>query len=92
LTEWDAESGHHTPAKSRDQVEALMVEYMETQFAQGVAWFSVSRHMLGLRHGQPGARKWRQVWSDHKLKHLPAREVAKMAASALSSDVKSPLT
>ena len=92
LTEWDAESGHHTPAKSRDQVEALMVDYMETQLAQGVAWFSVSRHMLGLRHGQPGARKWRQVWSDHKLKHLPAREVAKMAASALSSDVKSPLT
>ena len=92
LTEWDAESGHHTPAKSRDQVEALMVEYMESQAMNGVPWFAVSRHMLGLRHGQSGARKWRQVWSDHKLKHLPAREVARLAASALSSDVKSPLS
>ena len=92
LTEWDAESGHHTPAKSRDQVEALMVEYMESQAMNGVPWFAVSRHMLGLRHGQSGARKWRQVWSDHKLKHLPAREVARLAASALSPDVKSPLS
>ncbi len=92
LTEWDAATGHHTPAKSLDQVEALMVEHMETQALNGVPWFAVSRHMLGLRHGQPGARKWRQVWSDHKLKHLPAREVARLAASALSSDVKSPLS
>ena len=92
LTEWDAATGHHTPAKSRDQVEALMVEHMETQALNGVPWFAVSRHMLGLRHGQPGARKWRQVWSVHKLKHLPAREVARLAASALSSDVKSPLS
>ena len=92
LTEWDAESGHHTPAKSRDQVEALMVEHMETQALNGVPWFAVSRHMLGLRHGQPGARKWRQVWSDHKLKHLPAREVSRLAASALSPDVNSPLS
>jgi tRNA-dihydrouridine synthase A len=92
LTEWDAATGHHTPAKSRNQVEALIVEHMETQALNGVPWFAVSRHMLGLRHGQPGARKWRQVWSDHKLKHLPAREVARLAASALSSDVKSPLS
>ena len=92
LTEWDAESGHHKPAKSRDQVEALMVEYMESQAMNGVPWFAVSRHMLGLRHGQSGARKWRQVWSDHKLKHLPAREVARLAASALSPDVNSPLS
>ena len=92
LTEWDAESGHHTPAKSRGQVEALMVEYMESQAMNGVPWFAVSRHMLGLRHGQSGARKWRQVWSDHKLKHLPAREVARLAASALSPDVNSPLS
>ncbi len=92
LTEWDAESGHHTPAKSRDQVEALMVEYMESQAMNGVPWFAVSRHMLGLRHGKSGARKWRQVWSDHKLKHLSAREVARLAASALSPDVNSPLS
>jgi tRNA-dihydrouridine synthase A len=38
--------------------------------------------MLGLRHGLPGARKWRQVWSDHRLKTLPAREVWLIARQA----------
>jgi tRNA-dihydrouridine synthase A len=42
-------------------------------------WYSIARHMLGLRHGLAGARRWRQVWSDHKLKHLSAREVSKIA-------------
>jgi tRNA-dihydrouridine synthase A len=35
--------------------------------------------MLGLRNGLPGARRWRQVWSDHRLKTLPAHEVMAMA-------------
>jgi tRNA-dihydrouridine synthase A len=35
--------------------------------------------MLGLRHGLHGARKWRQVWSDHRLKPLPPREVWALA-------------
>jgi len=50
------------------------VIYMEAQQQLGVAWSTVARHMLGLWTGQPGARKWRQVWSDHRLKaHSPAQ-------------------
>ena len=38
--------------------------------------------MLGLWNGTPGARRWRQVWSDHRLKdHAPA-EVAMLATRA----------
>jgi tRNA-dihydrouridine synthase A len=59
---------------------------MTAQAALGVPWFAVSRHMLGLRHGQAGARKWRQVWSDHRLKHLPVAEVAALALKQLGSD------
>jgi tRNA-dihydrouridine synthase A len=32
-----------------------------------------------LRNGLPGARRWRQVWSDHRLKTLPAHEVMALA-------------
>jgi tRNA-dihydrouridine synthase A len=67
-----------------DEVEAQMVHYMGTQAKQGVGWFAVSRHMLGLRHGQKGARRWRQVWSDHRLKDRPAAEVAALAREALT--------
>ena len=57
-----------------------MVEYMEREAQQhGTHWYSVARHMLGLRHGLPGARHWRQVWSNHRLKDLPASEVSHIA-------------
>ena len=36
---------------------------------RGEPWSHASRHMLGLRNGEPGARRWRQVWSDHRLKN-----------------------
>ena len=77
LARWDevffgAEPGTLT----REQVEEEMVAYMEREAAaHGTHWYAVARHMLGLRNGLPGARRWRQVWSDHRLKHLPAREV-----------------
>jgi tRNA-dihydrouridine synthase A len=43
--------------------------------------------MLGLRHGLPGARRWRQVWSDHRLKHLPAAEVMALARAARAETI-----
>jgi tRNA-dihydrouridine synthase A len=37
---------------------------------------------MGLYDGVPGARRWRQVWSDHRLKgHAPA-QVAALARHA----------
>jgi tRNA-dihydrouridine synthase A len=68
------------PQPRREAVEAAMVAYMERlQAEEGEGWYAVARHMLGLRHGLPGARRWRQVWSDHRLKALPAREVWALA-------------
>ena len=60
-----------------------MVEYMEREMAQyGTPWPRIARHMLGLRHSLPGARIWRQVWSNHLLKDRPAREVHELAMQA----------
>jgi tRNA-dihydrouridine synthase A len=82
LTEWDATFfGAPDAGATRDIIELAMVEYMEREAAaHGTPWHAIARHMLGLRHGQPGARRWRQVWSDHKLKGLPARTVYAQAA------------
>ncbi len=38
---------------------------------RGTPWHSIARHMMGLYNGPPGARRWRQVWSDHGLKTRP---------------------
>ena len=81
LTRWDAlYYGAPESTCTREGVEAAMVDYMEREAATyGTHWYAIARHMLGLRHGLPGARRWRQVWSDHRLKHLSASEVMALA-------------
>ena len=84
MAEWDARFfGATTATPSCDAIEAAMVAYVEREAAaHGTPWASIARHMMGLRNGEPGARRWRQVWSDHRLKHLPAREVQAQARDA----------
>jgi tRNA-dihydrouridine synthase A len=81
LSQWDeAFYGAAPNGLTREAVEAQMVAYMAREAAEhGTAWYPIARHMLGLRHGLPGARKWRQVWSDHRLKNLPVHEVWRLA-------------
>jgi tRNA-dihydrouridine synthase A len=93
MTEWDMlfYGDAHAPPLA-EAVEEAMVRYMERAFAEdGCPWYAIARHMLGLYHGRRGARLWRQVWSDHRLKPLPPREVlarahAAMAQSAVVAD------
>jgi tRNA-dihydrouridine synthase A len=83
MAQWDTRFfGDAPPALDRAEIEARMVEYMERVAAHGEPWSRVARHMLGLWNGLPGARRWRQVWSDHRLKDLAPREVARRAAAA----------
>ncbi|MBQ0931028.1 tRNA dihydrouridine(20/20a) synthase DusA [Ideonella sp. 4Y16] len=74
MADWDQRflGAPDNPAQDRDQVEAALVAYMARS---GVPWSHIARHMLGLRNGLPGARRWRQVWSDHRLKSQPAQAV-----------------
>jgi tRNA-dihydrouridine synthase A len=41
------------------------------------------RHAMGLWNGVPGARRWRQVWSDHRRKAQSPRAVQRPAAEAM---------
>ena len=85
LAEWDARF-FAAPAgtTTRDEVETAMVEYMERLIERGEPWSHASRHMLGLRNGEPGARRWRQVWSDPAMKGQAPREVSRIARRALA--------
>lgn len=81
LARWDA-SFYGEPASGlrREEVEEAMVRYMEREHAaRGTPWHSIARHMMGLYNGLPGARRWRQVWSDHRLKGEAPREVMRRA-------------
>ncbi len=81
MSDWDA-TFYDEPLceQTRESVEQQMVDYMAREVAlHGTPWSTIARHMLGLRHGLPGARRWRQVWSDHRLKGLHPAEVAAIA-------------
>ncbi|MBS0449742.1 MAG: tRNA dihydrouridine(20/20a) synthase DusA [Proteobacteria bacterium] len=88
LAEWDAEFfGEEPRSLTREDIEERMCDYMVREAAaHGTHWYSIARHMLGLCNGLPGARRWRQVWSDHRLKHLPPHEVMQLARSRVSKD------
>jgi tRNA-dihydrouridine synthase A len=81
LAEWDARF-FNTPELpvTREEIEFQMCDYMAREAAlHGTPWSSIARHMLGLRHGLAGSRRWRQVWSDHKLKDLGSHAVMALA-------------
>ena len=70
MADWDTRYfGAASPGLDRDEVELRMADYMQRLAGAGEPWWHAARHMLGLRNGLPGARRWRQVWSDHRLKH-----------------------
>ncbi len=84
MAEWDARFlGDDQAAPTREGVEAAMVDYMTALVAHGVSWSHAARHMMGLAHGLPGARRWRQVWSDHKLKDVAPADVMQQARQAM---------
>ncbi|MEX0852842.1 MAG: tRNA-dihydrouridine synthase, partial [Bauldia sp.] len=47
-------------ADPRDVVEG-MLPYFAAEMARGTPLAYLTRHMLGLFHGLPGARRWRQL-------------------------------
>jgi tRNA-dihydrouridine synthase A len=71
MADYDARFyGDDTPVKSRIEVLAAMLPYIAAQLAQygdkGLKLNSITRHMLGIMTGLPGARAFRQLMSDPK--------------------------
>lgn len=83
MAAWDgAFFGEPGPAASREAVEAQWLVYLERLHAAGTPWTHAMRHALGLWNSTPGARRWRQVWSDHRLKGEAPGKVARLATQA----------
>jgi tRNA-dihydrouridine synthase A len=56
--------GQDAPPLDRSAVVETMVRYLHARHHEGVEVRHVARHMLGLYHGEPGARAWRRMLSD----------------------------
>ncbi|MEM1146578.1 MAG: tRNA dihydrouridine(20/20a) synthase DusA [Pseudomonadota bacterium] len=59
--------------------------YIRAQLDAGVRLSSMTRHMLGLFHGRPGARTWRRILSEQGPKPGASLQVLDAALEAISS-------
>jgi tRNA-dihydrouridine synthase A len=61
--------GDTAPVPSRADLVRAIQPYIAEQMSIGVRLHAITRHMLGLYHGQPGARAWRRYISERS--YLP---------------------
>ena len=58
--------------------------YLAARLAEGVPLAAMSRHMLGLFHGRPGARAWRRILTVEGVKPGAGLEVVDSALAAVT--------
>jgi len=63
----------------RREVVERMLPYIERELAAGEPLHRMTRHMLGLFAGQPGARHWRRYLSEHGFRKGAGVEVIEAA-------------
>jgi tRNA-dihydrouridine synthase A len=69
---------------SRDMIIRRMLPYIETELSAGTALKHITRHMLGLYQGVPGARAWRRHLSQHATASNAGIEVIEEALHAMN--------
>ncbi len=69
---------------SRHAVVESMLPYIEAQCAAGVPLVRITRHMLGLFNGMPGARAWRRYLSENATRKGAGPETVRAAAALVA--------
>lgn len=70
--------------KSLSSVIRAMLPYIEAELAAGTRLHQISRHMLGLFHGEKGARAWRRHLSEKATRPGAGIEVLLSALEAVT--------
>ena len=72
--------------RTRHEVIEAFLPYVEAQRVAGVPLHAMSRHVLGLFNGQPGARLWRRYISENAPRKTAGVEVLLQALAFVSAD------
>ncbi|MFL2495035.1 MAG: tRNA-dihydrouridine synthase [Porticoccaceae bacterium] len=54
--------------KTRQKIAEEFVDYIDNELSKGVKLSAMTRHILGLYHGMPGARQFRRHISENAHK------------------------
>ena len=77
--------GDDTEIKTRQQIIHAMLPYIAAQLKNEVRINNITRHMLGLMTGMPGARAYRRQLSDAKQLALHGPAVLEQAIAAMQA-------
>ncbi|NNJ90509.1 MAG: tRNA dihydrouridine(20/20a) synthase DusA [Gammaproteobacteria bacterium] len=72
------------PASDQHEVIELLTAYIEQQLAEGARLNHISRHILGLFQGVPGAKAWRRYISENAHQPGAGADVITTAASLVT--------
>lgn len=76
--------GDGRPVISRDEVMLAFIDYCNEQLARGARLNHLTRHILGLYQGLPGARQFRRIISEQAHKPGAGIDVLQRALEALN--------
>jgi len=76
--------GAGTPVMAGEAVRAYE-PYIAARLEEGTSLHAMTRHMLGLFSGQPGARQWRRILSENAVKKGAGLEVLHAALAAVET-------
>jgi len=76
--------GASHPAKSREKIAEQFLDYIDNEMSKGTKLHAMTRHILGLFHGMPGARLFRRHISENAYKSTATIDVLTTALKATS--------
>jgi tRNA-dihydrouridine synthase A len=77
--------GEKRPIPMQHEILERFISYVETQLEQGVRLGQMTRHILGLFQGVPGARAWRRHLSEQVHRAGAGVEVIQKAAQQVDA-------
>lgn len=75
--------GEDRPAPSREEIVGAYRPYLARMLADGVPLHRMTRHLLGLYHGERGGRIWRRVLTEGAARRGAGLEVVDAALEAV---------
>jgi len=80
--------GDTHPVPTRHEIIEALLPYVEAQLSQGGYLKHISRHILGLFQGQPGARQWRRYLSENAHRRGAGVDVIRQALARVPREVE----
>ena len=77
--------GEENPLSKRIDVIEKILPYIERELARGTRLHHITRHMIGLFNGMPGARRWRRTLSENTCREDADISVLLQAAAEIAS-------